>query len=44
MMIELFQAIHKGFFEDDDSNLKTMMAGFVLCAVFMLAIFGAYQL
>lgn len=45
--LDVFQHLlnfHNGFFENDDNNFKTMMAGFVLSTVSMVVIFGLYQL
>lgn len=43
-VIKLFLSLHNEFFENDEGNFKTLIAGFVLCAVCMGVIFGLYQL
>ena len=41
--LEQLKDLHNAFFQDDESNFKTMMAGFAMSAVCMLMIFGIYQ-
>lgn len=42
--IEQLKAIHNAFFQNDESNLKAMMAGFTMSAVAILMIVGLFQL
>ena len=42
--LEQLQALHNAFFQNDDSNFKTMMAGFAMSTMAMLMVFGLYQL
>ena len=42
--LEQLRAIHNAFFQHDESNIKTMMAGFTMSAGAILLIFGLYQL
>ena len=46
-MIQKFQqlqALHNAFFESDDNNIKTMVAGFIMSATAILLVVGFYQL
>ncbi len=42
--LEQLRAIHNAFFQHDDGNFKTMMAGFTMSAAAILLVFGLYQL
>lgn len=40
--IQLLQAVHYAFFENDDNNLRAMGTGFAISAVSILLVFGLY--
>jgi hypothetical protein len=42
--IQLLQAVHYAFFENDDNNLRAMGIGFAISAASMLLLFGLYQI
>ncbi len=42
--LQQLQALHNAFFENDDSNFKTMMTGFTMSMIAMLMVVGLYQL
>ena len=42
--IQLLQAVHHAFFENDDNNIRAMGVGFAISAASMLLLFGLYQI
>jgi len=42
--LEQLQALHNAFFQNDDSNLKTMMTGVAMSTFGMLLVIGLYWL